>query len=168
MAMTKNRPDGWWYPWLFVAGFAVVLAVNSVMLYMATTTFSGLSVEKSFEKGNAYNAEIAAAEAQLALGWQGEVKVTGVRKLPEDGRLVRWAFVLRDKTDQPIEGMDVRAILKRPAVRGYDQIVALTALEPGVYGIDTELPFKGVWEVSLTAKRLGDPPYRLRHRLQIP
>ncbi len=71
--MTARRPDGWWYPWIFVAGFLVVIAVNGTMLFFATSTFSGLSVERAFERGNAYNAEIAAERAQAARGFDFDV-----------------------------------------------------------------------------------------------
>lgn len=168
MAMARKRPDGWWYPWIFVAGFGVVLLVNGIMLYAATSTFSGLSVQKSFEKGNAYNAEIAAAEAQAALGWQGSVRVVGSRTTADGARQLRWSFQLKDKAGQPIEGMSVRAIVERPAVKGHDQIVVPAATAPGVYSVDMTVPFKGQWEVRLTAKRRGDPTYRMRYRLQIP
>lgn len=164
----KKRPDGWWYPWIFVAGFLVVLVVNGIMLFAATSTFSGLSVEKSFEKGNAYNAEIAAANAQVATGWQGAVRIVDIRAIGDENRKVRVAFDIRDREGQPLRGLTVRATVERPTVRGYDQDVTLVADETHGYLAEIALPMKGQWEIRLRADRRGDPTFRLRERLQIP
>jgi len=167
MMAVRKRPDGWWYPWIFVAGFLVVFAVNGIMLFFATSTFSGLSVEKSFEKGNAYNSEIAAHNAQQATGWNGDVRLLGSLVLPDGGRKVRWIFDLKDRTGATVQGMDVIAEVKRPAVQGYDQVIRPVATEDG-YIVEMELPLKGQWEITLKANRMGDPTFRMRKRLQVP
>lgn len=65
----SGRKDGWWYPYIFVAGFAVVVTANLIMMYFATSSFTGLETKSAYERGNAYNAQIAAQEAQDRLGW---------------------------------------------------------------------------------------------------
>ena len=37
-AMARQRADGWWYPWIFVAGMLVVIAVNITMVDATRST----------------------------------------------------------------------------------------------------------------------------------
>ncbi len=166
--MTRRRPDGWWYPWIFVAGFLVVFAVNGAMLHLATATFSGLSVEKAFERGNAYNAEIAAARAQAALGWQADFGLAASRIEADGSRRVRLRLSVRDALGAPVEGLAATLVLERPAVKGHDRDLVLAARGDGVYAVETVLPLKGQWEARLVAGRAGAPPLRLRRRIQVP
>lgn len=166
--MVRRRPDGWWYPWIFVLGFVVVIGVNMIMLFAATSTFSGLSVEHPFEKGNAYNAEIAAAEAQTALGWKADFAVAATRIEMDDSRTVRWRLTMTDAKGGPVSGLAVAVLLERPAVKGFDHAITLTPTGNGIYTAETALPLKGQWEARLTATRPGMPPFRLRTRVQIP
>ena len=53
-----------------VAFFAVIAAVNAVMIRAAVSTFSGIETANSYQAGLAFAREIAAAEAQDALHWQ--------------------------------------------------------------------------------------------------
>jgi nitrogen fixation protein FixH len=166
--MSRRRPDGWWYPWIFVAGFAVVIAVNGAMLHLATSTFSGLSVEKAFERGNAYNAEIAAQAAQAAQGWQADFGLAASRIEADDSRRVRFRLAVADASGRPVEGLAVALHLERPAAKGFDRDLPLAAQGNGVYAAETVLPLKGQWEARLVAGRAGAPPLRLRSRVQVP
>lgn len=162
------RKPGWWYPWIFVGGFAVVFAVNMTMVKFATSTFSGLAVERAFEKGNAYNAEIAAEQAQAQLGWTAAFGIAESTPEDDDVRLVRWRFTVSDKTGRPVDGLAVAARIERPTVTGHDVDMSLRPTGPGTYEATTRLPFKGQWEVRLTATRPGQPAYRLRDRVKVP
>lgn len=162
------RKPGWWYPWIFVGAFAVVFAVNITMVTFATSTFSGLAVERAFDKGNAYNAEIAAERAQEALGWSADFGIAESREEADDARTVVWRLVVADKSGRPVDGLAVSAAVERPAVTGHDIAIVLHPTGPGTYAAETLLPFKGLWVVRLTASRPGDPAYRLRIRAQVP
>lgn len=166
--MLRKRPRGWWYPWIFVALFVVVFAVNMTMLKFATSTFSGLSVEHPFEKGNAYNAEIAAERAQAALGWTSNLAVVETEAEDENARTVRWRFTLVDADKAPIDGLSIKAEVDRPTVTGHDIRMILDPVGPGTYEAETLLPFKGQWEVRLIATHAEKPEYRLRQRVEIP
>jgi nitrogen fixation protein FixH len=72
--MPGRRPDGWWYPWIFVAGMLVVVVVNAVMITYAIGTFPGLQTEDAYRKGLAYNRTLAAAREQEERGWQATVR----------------------------------------------------------------------------------------------
>lgn len=166
--MARKRPQGWWYPWIFVGVFGVVFAVNMTMVKFATSTFSGLAVEHAFDKGNAYNMEIAAEKAQQALRWTAAFAVAESRPEADDARTVRWRFAVSDKDGRPVDGLNVEALVERPTVTGHDVRMILHPVGPGAYEAETLLPFKGQWEIRLIAKVKGDPKFRLRDRVRIP
>jgi nitrogen fixation protein FixH len=166
--MSRKRPPGWWYPWIFVGLFGIVFAVNMTMMKFATSTFSGLAVEHAFEKGNAYNAEIAAERAQTALGWTGTLAVVATEPEDEDARTVRWRFTLTDADKAPIDGLRITAEIDRPTLTGHDIAMTLDPVAPGTYEAETLLPFKGQWDVRLIANQADDPKFRLRQRVEIP
>lgn len=167
-AQRRNRPDGWWYPWIYVAGFLVVLAVNGYMLHAATSTFSGLTASHPFAKGNAYNSEIAADKAQRAEGWKSEFGIVGSHVETDGSRRVAWRFTVSDPAGKPVSGLAVTAQAVRPTAEGYDHDIPLTETAAGTYTAESLLPLKGQWEVRLIATRPGDAPFRLRERVQVP
>ena len=83
-------------PWLFVAGFAVVIAVNATMIWFAVGSFSGLYTPAPRDRGLHYNAIMAEQKARDALGWRVEAAWQ-----PEDGRLEVAVF---DAAGQPLAG----------------------------------------------------------------
>jgi nitrogen fixation protein FixH len=50
--------------------FGVIFVVNGVFIYLARSTFTGVSTEDAYHKGLAYNDVIRAAGSQHTLGWQ--------------------------------------------------------------------------------------------------
>src|SRR4029450_1059651 len=57
-------------PWLFVAGFALVVAVNATMIWLAVRSSSGLHPAKPRDRGLNYNAVVEAQKSRDALGWR--------------------------------------------------------------------------------------------------
>lgn len=170
--VAQKRRDGWWYPWIFVAGFAIVLCVNATMIYFATSTFNGLETADPYEKGVAYNKEIAAADAQASLGWSGDFAVTGVRPAASgEGRQAAVRFKIQDKDAAPVDGLRVIAELRRPTQAGMDQKVELLASAPGEYAAVAAVPLPGLWDVRVVARRnVGSPNeqvFRLNSRLEL-
>lgn len=162
----KQRPSGWWYPWIFVAGFGVVFVVNGLLTYFATTTFNGLETSGAYEKGLAYNDEIAAAEAQAALGWTASFTAEG-GPAPAPGvslRPTQLALTMSDRDGRPVTGLSVTVTIRRPTVATMDVTVTLPATDAGTYGGTVVLPQAGQWEVRVIARR-GDDVYRLRDRI---
>jgi nitrogen fixation protein FixH len=164
--MAKERKSGWWYPYIFVAVFLVVAAVNGLFIYKATSTFSGLETERHYEKGLAYNKDLEMAKHQQELGWQVEAKVV---PLAEDGtkRKVAIEASFKDKLGQPLDAMAVRALFVRPVQQGHDASVPLSSRGKGIYTTETELDFHGVWDLRVVA--IGEKEsYQLAQRIQIP
>lgn len=167
--MVKQRPDGWWYPWIFVGMFMVVLSVNAAMLYFSTSTFNGLETRHAYEEGNSYNALIAAEEKQKTLGWSVQLGAESAQTSADAAngpRLVRLSLTIKDKTGAPIEGMEAQLQIRRPTQDGYDQSVTLDPVSPGFYARTIELAMPGQWEVRLMARH-GQDSYRLRDRIDV-
>lgn len=163
--MAAPRSPGWWYPWIFVAAFVVVVGVNATMAWFATSTFTGLETEGAYEKGLAYNTNIALAKAQAELGWSVEPMV---RPLADDAQhRTDIAIRYRDSDGKPVEGLEVRARLIRPTTKGYDRDVVLEPRGDGVYGLVTELALPGVWDMEVVAIGNG-VSYQLAHRFVAP
>lgn len=161
----KKRADGWWYPYIFVAGFAVVIAVNGALAYFATSTFNGLETKNAYEKGRLYNQTIALEEKQKALGWQ--LTLTSESKPhepPGTGYPADIVIQAVDRDGAALDGLTVHAEIRRPTVEGLDREVTLGRRDIGRYGSTVVLPEPGQWEVRVLATR-GEDEYRLRERI---
>ncbi|HLO75511.1 MAG TPA: FixH family protein [Magnetospirillum sp.] len=152
MAATRER--GWWYPYIFVGCFVVVVGVNGALAYFATSTFTGLETDAAYQKGLAYNQNLALAKAQEALGWQVDTKVTPG---PTDstGAKVDVAVTYRDRDGKPVDGLTVEVDFIRPTAKGLDRRDTLKPLGNGVYGGPYTLPANGVWDMQLAANGAG-------------
>ncbi|HZX85474.1 MAG TPA: FixH family protein, partial [Reyranella sp.] len=70
--MTAIASRSRYIPWLFVGGFAVVVAVNATMIWFAVGSFSGLYTQKPRDRGLHYNQVLAQQQQRDALGWRVE------------------------------------------------------------------------------------------------
>lgn len=156
--MASNpAPRGRWIPWVFVAGFGVVIAVNAVLITAAVGTFTGTTTAGSYDRGLGYSAVLAEAARQKALGWQA-----GVTRA--DGG-VRLSVRLPDGTPLPADAT-VTGTLQRPLDRTAVSL-AFQPFAPGAWRAPVEVPAPGAWEAVLTVAR-GADRLELRERLVIP
>lgn len=162
MHMSQTRKPGWWYPYIFVGGFMVVLAVNFTMAYFANSTFSGISTERPYEKGLAFNQTLEAARKQEALGWSVDLQVD-----PAANHGAHVTITYHDAAGAPQEGMEVKARFVRPTAKGHDREVLLAPVGPGSYATLQELPMAGVWDLELVASG-KDQPYLVNRRIVVP
>jgi len=165
MNKTK-RADGWWYPWIFVAGFCVVFAVNGTMAYIAVSSWTGLETKDYFNQGTRYNDVLAQRTQQDALGWTAtfQFEPTPVADDPRAG-VFRLHFAGKD--GKGLNGLYISALAKRPTHEGYDQELIFTYRGDGTYVAKTTLPLPGLWELQYTAERGGDV-FKMRSRIQVP
>jgi nitrogen fixation protein FixH len=142
---------GSWIPWIFVAGFGVVLLANSIMVYVAATTWTGIAVNRAYDKGLTYNRNLEAAARQEALGWEVSLatEVTaGLAGTVEVG--------LRDAQGAPLHRAEIVVAFERPTHEGHDFAVQLVPSGAGTYTAPFAAPLPGVWDVRLVATRGGD------------
>jgi len=152
---------GGWIPWVFVGLFLIVLAVNSTMIVIAVSTFTGLETTNAYEKGLNYNNRLDVLAEQERLGWKTALDVT-----LSGERRVTLVFELSDHRGHAITAADVTATLLRPVQEGHDQEVPLDDKGNGRYAANLELPLAGQWDVQLTAKA-RDQTYRLAERIHV-
>jgi nitrogen fixation protein FixH len=143
-------------PWLFVAGFAVVIAVNAAMICFAIGSFSGLYTPAPRDRGLHYNAIMAEQKARDALGWRVEAAWQ-----PEDGRLEVAVF---DAAGQPLAGARITAELIRPVEKRPPLAVVLAAIDLGRFAGSVDLPERGNWDLDIVVEQGGDR-YALTRRM---
>jgi nitrogen fixation protein FixH len=149
--------QGRWIPWVFVAGFLVVAAVNGAMIVLAVASWTGLSDETPYENGLRFNDTLDAAAAQARLGWRVTPRL--------EGRVLSVSVVGSD--GRPLSGARVGATIRRPLDERYDATAELVPVAAGIYRSDLDLPLPGAWEVTIRIDRDGDS-YRLVRRLVVP
>lgn len=157
----QSRKSGW-IPWVFVGGMGVVVAVNAVMVTFALSTFSGLTVEKPYERGVAYNRVLEAQARQEALGWTLSTTFQPTSG-QLDGRLVLTAH---GPDGAPLDDLVLDARLVRPVEKMAPLELFFTAAGDGRYVARAELPLPGLWDLKLHARR-GDDLYTLIERLDV-
>jgi nitrogen fixation protein FixH len=141
-----------------VAFFGVVAAVNAVMMAAAISTLSGLDSDSPYEAGLAFDREIVASRAQLALHWQVDAKVE------RDEGKTRVEFSARDADGNPLPGLSATASLVHPTDRRLDRDLAVTQDGPGHFqGVTGDA--LGQWDVVIDLSRDGVRQFRSKNRV---
>jgi nitrogen fixation protein FixH len=151
-----SRRRGHYVPWLFVAGFAVVIAVNVVMIWLAVSSFSGLYTAQPRDRGLHYNEIIAEQKVRDALGWRVDaVWVAAASRLE---------VAVFDATGRPLSGAHLTANLIRPVEKRPPLQIVLEAVEIGRFAGRIELPERGNWDVDIVVE-CGGERYALTRRM---
>lgn len=148
-----------WIPWLFVAFAVVVLTANGILIWLANRTWPGLVTERPYDYGLTYNRNLAAAERQAALGWEGRLSARLTRGFEGEA-----TFELRGADGGPLGGAEVTAAFERPSQTALDFTVPLAEDGAGSYRAGFTLPAAGLWAIHVTARR-GEDLFVLRERL---
>jgi len=161
MSTHTARQPGWWIPWTFLGFFLVVVAVNGVMIWVGTMSWTGLVTNSPYDKGLEYNRNLAAADRQAALNWKADVAA----KLTQgfDGEI---DVAFSDATGAPIPGLEVEAQFERPTIDAHDFAVVLTPKSPGEYAAAFTVPMSGLWDIHLRARR-GEDLFVRRQRVML-
>lgn len=145
--VTTDSSRGRYIPWLFVAGFAIVIAVNGIMIWFAVGSFSGLYASKPRESGLRYNAVLEQQRERDALGWQ--IK-TGWRA--EAGRI---EVDVTDRDGRPLDGARVKVEFVRPAEKRAPVSVAMGVIGPARFAGYVDLPARGNWDLDIVVESDG-------------
>lgn len=145
MSALRLRPHH--IPWLFVAGFGVVVAVNAVMIWLAVGSFSGLYSNHARERGLRYNQIVAEQKTRDALHWQVDAQW-----LAESSRL---QLTVNGADGKPLSGARASAELVRPAEKRPPLPVALTELGDGRFTATIDLPARGNWDLDIVVDAQG-------------
>ena len=148
MSVALDRNSSRFIPWIFVGGFAIVIAVNAVMIWLAVGSFSGLYTSKPRERGLAFNAVIEEQARRDALGWRIDTTWR-----PESGRL---EVVLLDAEGKPLAPSHLVAELVRPVEKRAPLPVALVPTDIGRFAAQPALPERGSWDLDIVVERGTD------------
>ena len=140
---------------LIIGFFAVIFAVNGIFVWYATQSWHGLDTDDAYRKGLDYNATLERAAAQKALGWRAEVTLDGARPV----------LRLSDSTGQPLSGLAVTGVARRPVDEHADRALELVGAGDGVYRAASDLPARGQWELRVEVARRDGPPFLIEQRL---
>lgn len=139
--------------------FAVIFAVNGSFVYFALSSFPGVSSDDSYKEGLAYNKTLAAAKKQNALGWKSQADLSSKDAV---------RIVMLGQSGKAISGLDVSAVLKRPAQDGLDQGLVFTESSPGHYQSPVKGLLAGRWWLEISVSQGGSRIYFKVHDLMAP
>lgn len=159
MSARTARAPGWWIPWIFLGFFLVVVAVNATMIWVGSTSWTGLVTESPYDKGLDYNRNLEAAQRQAALGWKAEVEARMTQGFDAD-----LAVAFHDANGVPVDGLTVNARFERPTIDAHDFDLTLAPTGPGTYGASFKAPMTGLWDIHLRAIR-GEDMFVERQRV---
>ncbi len=142
-----------------VGFFAVVFAVNGVMIHAALSTFDGVETDSAYQAGRRFEQDVAMAKAQDARQWHVDAKVTPA---PDGG--ARLDISARDAAGLPLSGMDAAAVFERPTDRRLDRSVAVTENSPGHFHGTAELA-AGQWDLIIELSHQSDRQFRSKNRI---
>jgi nitrogen fixation protein FixH len=144
----------------FLGFFGLVFAANAVFLYFAFGSFPGVVVDSSYEAGQTYNQEIAAAREQAKLNWQITSEIT-----PGNDAGGRLLVSAADAQGTPLFGVSIHATLRHPAQETADLEISLRADGGGRYlGEIEDLP-EGNWTLVLEIEQDGVRKFKSENRV---
>jgi len=145
---------------LLVFFFGVVAAVNAVMVYAAVSTFRGEDTSRAYEKGLAYNLDIAGAREQSARDWKVEATI-----LRRGGWENLVSVTLRDRNGA-LTGLKLAAEIRAPVDGRKDVAVDLAETAPGRY--EAPITIESGWrDLVLIASRDSREMFRSKSRIRI-
>jgi nitrogen fixation protein FixH len=146
--------------WL-VAFFAIVFAVNVMMMRAAISTFGGVTAVSSYAAGLQFEHEVGVAERQDALHWQ----INGILSRGADGQ-ADLDITARDAEGAPLTGLTAQARLVHPADERLDHVIDVRPAAAGMYhGQVAATP--GQWDLVLELYRGDARLFRSRSRVTL-
>ena len=157
MSATMHDPNrSRWIPWAFAGAMGTVVAVNAVLVYFAVSTFTGVTVPRSYERGRGYDAVLAEAARQEALGWKAEVALGA-------GAL---RVAVTDRDGRPVYGR-IEGVLLRP-LEGTELALTFSPTGSGRWMAEVQPPQRGQWEARLTLFGPNEAAFDIRQRVIVP
>jgi nitrogen fixation protein FixH len=159
-------------PWYFVLFFLVLAIVDGFLVYLATSTQTGIVTENAYEKGLNYNQTLAEGEKEKELGWS-----TSLAFLPsETGHEGQIIYQVKGEKEIFLKGAEVSATLYRPVQAGYDFAATLTEKQSSshkggalssTYSAQVKFPLPGVWLVKVKTVWKGHTHHSFQ-RIRVP
>lgn len=150
-----KRPfTGWHMAAIMISFFAVIIAVNLTLAFFARSSWTGLVVANSYVASQNFNRDADTARQQQKVGWRMKLKVNRVSA----------QVSMFDRQNQPLAGLNMRAVLQRPTDEAGDHDLKLRDLGAGIYAVQTPIG-RGVWVADVTAEGPDHKPVRFVQRI---
>jgi nitrogen fixation protein FixH len=140
-------------PYIFIAFFAVIIAVNIGYIYLAKKTWRGVTTDEAYQKGLNYNDTLKEAEKQKELGWIVDAKVSNGGE-----NEISILISLTDRNSIPINDASINITFKNPVREGYDFTIAPVSSK-GTYRFLAKFPVKGQWDAIILVNKGEDKLY---------
>lgn len=146
---------------LYLIGFfGVILAMNLVLVRVATSSFGGVETGNAYEAGRTFKNAIAAAHAQDARQWSVEAHIDR----HGDDSLV--TIRAQDAQGNPLTNLRATAVLSHPADKRRDTALELVEVEPGHFRARTTAS-EGQWYLIIDFEREGEKVFRSKSRIML-
>ncbi|HTS40332.1 MAG TPA: FixH family protein [Xanthobacteraceae bacterium] len=144
-----------------VVFFAIVVAVNLVLVRAAISTFGGLETESSYRAGLAFGGEIAVAHAQQARHWHVTAQF-----LPSKDGPTAIEIIAQDATGQPLTGLGATVRLEHPTDKRLDHTLVMSEVSSGRFR-GTTTSSKGEWDLLIELSRGDERLFRSKNRVSL-
>ena len=138
--------------------FGVIMAVNAAFVYFALNSWPGLSTNRAYVDGLAYNKTLEAARLQHEKGWKSHLELGA-------DELLRVQF--SDKSGALITGLSPVARVIRPTHEGEDRLLSLIETGPGIYTAPVIGLAAGRWKVELRVSEGEEQRFFIVHKLKV-
>ena len=145
------------FPYAIALMLAGVAMIDGTIAWTALRTFPGVVTHSQFTDSNRYDAVLANAAREAALGWTADFALAG--------GAVR--LTLTDRDGRKLEGARISGQALRPLGAPETQMLSFHAVAPGDYVADRMLTGAGQWEVAATVSIAGKSLHVAR-RLRLP
>lgn len=145
---------------MFLTFFGIVFFASGMLVYQASTSWTGLETVDAYRKGVKYNQQLSQSEAQNKRGWSMTVSP---EKLPSGGLSLQ--ATPKDKNGETLSGLRIRVLLKRPTHTGMDRTLELKETGLGVYTGTFDRLALGKWYLNIAAGHKGEVLYRSKNAL---
>ena len=138
---------------LFILFFGVIIIANTIFIYIAVHSHTGVITDNPYEKGLKYNETLEKAKAQPKM----------FDKVSFQEGILKWTLL--DQNHKPVESAVINVTLIRPIQDGYDFETTMDYVSNGIYIKKLELPLSGQWEAHLRAQ-WDNTQYQTTYTLQ--
>jgi nitrogen fixation protein FixH len=147
---------------IFALFFGTIFSADAFLVVSAVRTYSGTETTSAYRAGQLYNAEIALARSQAALGWRLE---PAADRAPDGTVTVR--AILEDERGAALSRRSVQATLQRPTDRRADHAAVPLAetSEPGRYAGVADGIAPGQWDLVVDVVEGADRVFRRKARV---
>ena len=138
---------------LFILFFGVIIIANTIFIYIAVHSHTGVITDNPYEKGLKYNETLQKAKEQPKM----------FDKVSFQEGILKWTLL--DQNHKPVESAVINVTLIRPIQDGYDFETTMDYVSNGIYIKKLELPLSGQWEAHLRAQ-WDNTQYQTTYTLQ--